>query len=295
MFHHFYGDNHIYGDGAISAGDLEMIISKIGRSNILSAQEWLFKWETNRLKNNEICLTFDDNLKSQYDIAYPVLKKHGITAFWYIYTSVYEGILEKIEIYRYFRITCFKKANDFYNEFFEMAILFDEKLGEAIKGFPEDYYIQYTFYSRMDRLFRYIRDVVLSPEKYSNIMELLQTKHNFIGSELRDKLWITKDEIKHLHAEGNIIGLHSHTHPTNISIFKFADQKKEYYTNYEYLTSIISEKPKTVAYPCGSYNDDTLKIMKDLNIKLGFRKDHFKNELASLEYPRFDHAYILNN
>ena len=43
MFHHFYDDTHIKGDGAISADDLVKIIEILGLDNILPAKQWLNK------------------------------------------------------------------------------------------------------------------------------------------------------------------------------------------------------------------------------------------------------------
>ena len=37
-------------------------------------------------------VTFDDNLKCQYDIALPILDKYSLKAFWFIYTSPLDGV-----------------------------------------------------------------------------------------------------------------------------------------------------------------------------------------------------------
>ncbi|MBK7669699.1 MAG: hypothetical protein IPJ32_21645 [Sphingobacteriaceae bacterium] len=56
----------------------------------------------NKLKEERnLYITFDDNLKSQYEIAFTGIKKFNLKAFWFIYTSPFEGILERIEVYRF--------------------------------------------------------------------------------------------------------------------------------------------------------------------------------------------------
>ena len=44
--------------------------------------------ERSELRHNDIVLTFDDGLRCQYDIALPILNKHGIGAFWFVYSSL---------------------------------------------------------------------------------------------------------------------------------------------------------------------------------------------------------------
>ena len=57
--------------------------------NLISADNLLIKL-LKKLSSNDICLTFDDTLKCQYDIAYPILKKEKLNAFYFIYSSVFD-------------------------------------------------------------------------------------------------------------------------------------------------------------------------------------------------------------
>ena len=105
MFHHFHDNIHIKGQGSISAEELEKMIRFLQRDKvILSADEWLYNALQNKLSDNEVCITFDDSLKCQFDIAYPVLERFNIKAFWFVYTSPLEGVLEKLEVLRIFLI-----------------------------------------------------------------------------------------------------------------------------------------------------------------------------------------------
>lgn len=68
MFHHFYNEKHGNGQGAISAIQMEKIIEHYG-DKLLTAKDWLTKALTNSLDGHEICLTFDDALLCQYEVA----------------------------------------------------------------------------------------------------------------------------------------------------------------------------------------------------------------------------------
>ena len=75
MFHHFHDDGiHTKGQGSIDKDDFNKMINFIGRNNILDANVFFEKFKNNKLKNHEVCLTFDDAIKCQIDIALPVLE-----------------------------------------------------------------------------------------------------------------------------------------------------------------------------------------------------------------------------
>jgi len=121
MFHHFHDSLHPAGQGSISADELTRMIESIGPQRILPAREFLWRANRNQLPPDAICLTFDDNLHCQYDIARPVLDRFALTGFWFVYTSVLQGNVEPLEIYRHFRMTQFESVDAFYGAFFDRA------------------------------------------------------------------------------------------------------------------------------------------------------------------------------
>ena len=302
MFHHFYdGMEHINQQGAINKEDFFNILEYYSKTyKILDSKEWLEKALSNKLDKKEVCITFDDGLKCQYDIANSVIKDFGggkLTAFYFVYTSVLMKEYSKFEIHRYFRNKVYKDINDFYDEFFELLIN-DKKYGNIIKDSihkfnPNEYLKGYDFYTDNDKLFRYLRDNVIIDE-YDYFMDKIMLNHNFNIEECINKLWISEKEIKDLHKQGNIIGLHSHTHPTNIIKLSKQDQLYEYSTNKEILENIIGEKIICMSHPCGLYNNDTLDILKYLGIKIGFRSNMMQKGNTNYEFLREDHINILN-
>ena len=75
MFHHFH-DNKIHkgGQGSINQDDFYKLINFVGRKNILDADEFFKRFKDNKLTEKNLCLTFDDGIKSQFDVALPVLE-----------------------------------------------------------------------------------------------------------------------------------------------------------------------------------------------------------------------------
>ena len=104
---------------------------------------------------------------------------------------------------------------------------------------------------------------------------------------------------------GHIVGLHSHNHPTLLEKLKYDEQKNEYTTNLSIISDIL-DKPKnsiiSMSHPCGSYNQDTLAILAELGIEVGFKnlmviekEKKMKNiNNSSLEIARINHANLMN-
>ena len=92
MFHHFHGGSHHKSQGSISSEQLVKIIEHY-KKVLIPAHDWAKKARSGTLKN-EVCLTFDDNLRCQYDIAYPILNRYGLTGFWFISTAIFDGRLD---------------------------------------------------------------------------------------------------------------------------------------------------------------------------------------------------------
>ncbi len=293
MFHHFCSEKHCKGQGAITAEQFEDIIRYYGK-NMLSAQEWYDKALNNSLAANDICVTFDDSLLNQYDVAVPVLKKYKITAFWFVYSSVLRGAIEMLEVYRKFRTLYFEKADDFYEEFF-LKIKespYNNDVEASLKNYSHDNWKHFQFYTKNDTKFRFIRGV-LGPERYNGLMADMMSDHKIDIRTFAADLWMNEDQVRQLHKDGHIIGMHSHSHPVYISRLPISTQKTEYETNYQALKELLGAGPKTMSHPHNSYNEDTLGILKGLGIKLGFRANMQDGNYSILECPREDHAIVM--
>lgn len=302
MFHHFHNGRHPKGQGSISKQNLERLLNFVGIDRILNPQEWLEKLEENRLEPENVCLTFDDALRSQFEVALPVLEKYHLKAFWFIYSSVFEGHSGKMEIYRHFRSKYYSNIDDFYELFFKK--IFKSEFSKRAKEVLEDRKIknqieQYPFYSVNDIKFRLIRDLALGKETYESIMDEIIQEHGFSLEDLSKNLWMSNHHLKYLSDTGHVIGLHSYSHPTTLAELSYKDQLGEYEKNYHHIKKVCGQNPQAVAHPCNSYNENTIKILKQLDIRCGFRSNMFSKEKGGqlnatrFEIAREDHANVI--
>jgi len=305
MFHHFHDEKkHLKGQGSISKDNFYKIIKFIGKENILNANEFFNRFKEKKLSKKNVCLTFDDSLKCQYDIALPVLHEMKIEAFFFIYTSIFREDFDMLEIYRHFRLNFYKNVDDFYNEFFDASIeIYNinlEKFFTINKQLIEKVKKNYPYYSYNDVKFRLFRDDMLSKEQYSKIMLMLFEKKKFNYNLIIKDLFLNKNDIKKLSDSGHLVGLHSHSHPPKIENLNYDNQFDEYRKNLDIISEILNKKKiVSMSHPCGSYDKNTLNILKKLNIEIGFRDNMSvkieKNKInnSQFELAREDHSNIM--
>lgn len=303
---HLFHDNSVHkiSQGSLDKDGFYKILKYIGIKNILNAKDFLIRLKENKLKKKNICITFDDGNKSQYDIALPVLEDLKIKSFFFVYSSIFEGNPDLIEVYRYFRINFFKDIDEFYKIFFKRLDKnlnkFFFKEAKNIKFIKQNF----SYYSINDIKFRIVRDKLLSKKEYKTIMSNLMRIKKFNYKNYYDLLFLSKNNLRELKNLGHVVGLHSHTHPTNLSNLSYKKQNFEYNKNIEVLSKILNVNKNTinsVSYPSGSYNQDTFKILKNLKIQIAFKntmflepgKENKKINNSVFEIARQDHAKIM--
>ncbi len=296
MFHHFHGKNFPHMQGSISSSDFVSIIKHLRVNyNLIDPESYKNKLKKNKLKKKDICLTFDDCLKSQIKIALPILKKFKIKAFFFIYSSIFGKKLDKFESYRDFRSTFYRSIDDFYFEFFDLLKKkFPRENKRFLLEFKKTYLQKFKFYTLNDRKYRFYRDVILTKKKYEELMKILMLKKNYNTKSRKKKIIMNKKDIKNIEKDGHEIGLHSHSHPVRMDLLNLKKQIKEYKINNKVLKNLIKKNINSMSHPCGRYNKNTFKVLKDLNIEIGFRSNNHNKVIKScFEIPRIDHTEVL--
>ena len=216
MFHHFHDNkNHLKVQGSFSRNQFYKIIKFIGRKNIVDADTFYLKKKEKKLKSNDM-FTFDDCLKSQMDLALPILEDFKIKAFFFVYTNTFNEKTNLFEVDRFFRNNFFKKVNNFYYNFYEELNTFGYKkkieyfLKRKSKNI-EKYKKRFPHYSIEDIKFRFVRDDLINNSIYKRLILNMMKKFNFNYLKKAKELSITKKDIKILKLKNHIIGLHSHT------------------------------------------------------------------------------------
>jgi peptidoglycan/xylan/chitin deacetylase (PgdA/CDA1 family) len=295
MFHYFHGPHTRSTQGSICEQQFEDSIAHIARSkNICAPEDYVERVCRDAARADDVVLTFDDGLAAQKEVAIPVLHRLGLRGMFFVYSGPLDGHPDVHELYRRFRNEGYPSVDEFYEAFHCMAeACFAGKL-RAAHAMPADYLGQFTFYSRGDRQFRYLRDVVLGAASYREVMERLIESGGKSRAELARGLWMTAADLKDLSNAGHLIGLHSYSHPTMLHALSEDDQRSEYAANQRHLEHVTGSKVRAVAHPNGNYTSATLAILRTMGVVIGFRSSCTLGRLdPCLEIPREDNANVL--
>jgi peptidoglycan/xylan/chitin deacetylase (PgdA/CDA1 family) len=301
MFHrfHLFGARPL-GQGSITEVEFEKILHNVGVDRILTPCEWLEKMEEGSLENQDICLTFDDGLQSQVDVALPILDRYGLKAFWFVFSSVFEGGVNKNEIYNCFATSEFESFDSFVGSFLS-------RLSLPGKIFFQNPYLDYfskikakhPFYSENDLKYRFVRNHFLPKDQFEKEVDKMIADKGKSILEIADKIWMKNEKIHRLHSEGHTIGLHSYYHPFILADLPEDEQKLEYSKNLQHVTSVIKDSVTSMSHPLNSYGPETLDILMSLNISCGFRSDMEyinpaeNNRRLNLQLPREDSINLI--
>ena len=296
MFHHFHGGRHVASQGSISADEFARVLDFVAADEqLVGADEFHERAVSGTLGNDRVCITFDDSLLCQYEVAWPVMEERGLTGFFFVHSGAFVGPPDLLEVYRHFRTTQFAGIDDFYDRFFERARASHPGVGAAIAGFdPSTYLVEYAFYSDRDRLFRHLRDDVLGADRYDAVMAALMEERAYSPESVRDLLYMRERHLTELRAAGNHIGLHSHTHPLSMGTLAPERQRDEYLDNMRFIESVLGERPRSMSHPMGRYSDHSLAALVDMGVQVGFRDNpSIAGGGTLLELPREDHTSVM--
>jgi peptidoglycan/xylan/chitin deacetylase (PgdA/CDA1 family) len=293
MFHYFHVGHNERSQGSLSAAELAALLDVNGVERLVPPDEWCARVDAESLED-AVCLTFDDGVRSQYEVAVPVLEERGLSAFFFVHTSALTDPPTGPELYRYLRST-YHDVDQFYEEFFEAIARTDfaERILERLKTFDaESYLASYPFYTDADRSFRFVRDDVLAPHEYEEIIDGLFARRNIDRQSAGRNLWLQPEQLQDLERRGHMVGLHSHSHPMNMARLSYDEQLREYQTNIDILSQVLGRRPICMSHPNNSRNSATFEVLAKLGVRVGFRAE-MASGWTRLDLPRDDCANIL--
>ena len=285
LFHHFHTNSKFYfSPGSLTKKKFNNFILKY-KNKIQNPNNFFLK-----LKKKKICLTFDDGLKCQKDIALPILKKYNIKAYFFVPTSNFTKNFLSVEIVRYLKYKIFKSSNTFYKSFFDLF-----KKTKYISKFNKLNYSkleknikkQSPYYNKLDIQHKILRDFVLSEEIYKKIILRILKKKNCNLEKLNKKLLMSKKDIIEIVREGHEIGLHSHSHSFKFHKLTYKNELNEFKKNKSILENLIKKKITTASFPFGYKTKNSYKILKKLKIVYAFNKNFYKTK-SYLKYQQYN-------
>lgn len=243
------------------------------------------------LPDNACLLTFDDGYKDHYKYVLPELKKRKISGcFFPPARPIIDKYFLDVNAIQFIIACCDdvkKLINDLKKECSNFNITSKELNHLSTSIINDDRYD-----SDEIAFFKRILQRELPLDIRNNITRNLFERYVNKTEEIFCKeLYMSINEVKELISEGMYVGSHTYNHYWLNSIDK-QDQEIEIDKSLGFLSSIGSKTTDWImCYPYGSYNADTLTILKEKNCIAGLTTKaghaNFQTEDA-LELSRFD-------
>jgi len=260
--------------------------------NLLSNNQFIEILNSRKIpKKKSILLTFDDGYRDHFEYVFPFLKKQDVSAVFYppimcvrnkavLDVNKIHFILAKEEnrdkildlIFLYVKKILNKNPQQIGIEKINLLSRYDDKKTILIKRLLQ-HHLPLPYRKKIvDKIFKHI--VNYSEEEFSKI------------------LYMNKNNIQELYKNNFSIGSHGYNHYWWEKINK-NEQEMEIKKSINYFKKIkVFDKNFSVCYPYGSYNLQTLNLLKKYKIKFALTTRvgsiNKKNIKKVYEFPRFD-------
>lgn len=299
MFHRFCAaEDESRPQGALTAADFERILQFVGPERLLAPAEWLDRLAAGELEPHHLCITFDDGVRSQHQHALPVLERHGLKAFWFVYSCVFRGQAVKLEVYAQVAAR-FGGMPALIAEFLRRAPrdLLAQLNTPEFAAYADHTRASAPFYSLDDLRYRFLRNQPQNRESFESLMDSIIRERGFEPEAVAAHLWLTDADLKSLSHHGHEIGLHSFDHPYSMAGLALDQQREQYRRNFEHVRAATGKPPRSMSHPLNSYNEYTLAVLRELGIQCGFRANMRAGaggiNPTPLELAREDSALLL--
>ncbi len=216
--------------------------------NPVSLAEGLVLQKQGKLPKRAVAITIDDGYLDSYTRIFPLLKKHQITATFFISTS---GL----------------KSGFLWDELISSAIL-TLAVNVSELSFDGEIYPLTTYNQRLS-----CSKLIIKKVKYCSLQErerLIKLLLKQTGQPELDHQFLNEEQIITLHQAGMGIGAHTVNHPI-LTCEDNVTAKAEMLTSKRQLEKIIGKPVDFIAYPNGKKNIDFNESHQELAKECGFK------------------------
>jgi len=267
--------------------------------NIICLQNLIeYHKENKNIPSKSCLLTFDDGFKDHYIYVYPELARRGIAG---VFFPPARAIIEK-KITDTHKIHFVLAKNKNYTKLIkEIKFFLANKKNYKIDSFL-NYWNKFAKPNAFD-----VKEVIFIKRMLQKALpkDIRKKLINFLFNKYVTKnqkkfasdLYFSFDEIYEMQKGGMDFGIHSYEHDW-LDELSYRDQERDINKSIKFLNKIYKGKnvPRTICYPYGAYNKNTLNILKSKKFIFGFTTKKGKASLKKnnfLTLSRFDTNDIL--
>lgn len=239
--------------------------------NVIPLDEAVDRLQKNSLPPRAAAITFDDGYEDNYSIAMPLLKKHGVSATFFIATGFLNGG-------RMWNDSIIEAVRNTTNSSLDLTSL---GLDVIPVSNPQE---KYTAISKIISALKY--------EQFDARREKSDLVGHLAGVQLPTDLMMSIEQLKQMRAHEMLIGAHTVNHPILAKI-DLKSAELEIRNSKDFLEGILNEPIQLFAYPNGKPVQDYLPEHAALTEKLGFNAAFAtsagvaNNKSSRFNIPRF--------
>jgi peptidoglycan/xylan/chitin deacetylase (PgdA/CDA1 family) len=215
---------------------------------VMPLEDALSRLRAGTLPCRSLCITFDDGYRDNFDVAMPILRKHGVTATFFIATGFLNG-----------------------------GRMMHDTVVEAVRRLPaQDLDLSWIGLTRrsigdvesrvalIDDFVRQIKYLPLEERKLAG-----ERLAHAAPNDMPTNLMMTTEQLRELTALGMTIGAHTHDHPI-LSRVDADEAFRQIIKNRDVLADALGRAPTLFAYPNGKPNVDYKAAHVELVKRAGF-------------------------
>lgn len=223
--------------------------------NVLPLDQAVALRREGALPERALSISFDDGYADNHDVAVPILRRHGLSATFFIATDYLDGG-------RMWNDTLIEAVRLTRRESFD----FDGLPGPAVAPQPLGTPLQR----------RVVADALIGRIKYLEPVQrqaVVQQVAERTGADLPHDLMMTGQKVVGLRQQGMVVGAHTASHPILARLSR-DEARDEIRRGRDRLESLLQERVGLFAYPNGKpgadYVDDSVVLVREAGFDAAF-------------------------
>lgn len=203
-----------------------------------------------------LLITFDDGYRDNYELAFPVLARHGVPATFFLCT----GFLDRGGLAWWDEIAWM--IRNAASDEIPVNAWFDQRLPLRDAAERE---------AAIQAVLK-LHQQLPSERTHAFLTSLGQSTGTGRCNDNVENLWMTWDMAREMRDAGMTIGAHTDTHPV-LARLPVPEQEREIVTSRDRIAAELGEAPKAFAYPVGahgSYDGSTKRVLQSAEFNYGF-------------------------
>ncbi|MBD0332715.1 MAG: polysaccharide deacetylase family protein, partial [Chitinophagaceae bacterium] len=265
-------------DLAVSRENFELQLRVLTKKFPVIDVKEIYNYIHKRKSTRAVCITFDDGYTDNFIHARPLLEKYNVPACFFI-TS---GYISSQKLFWWDELTCifFKTQTlppaisiKIGEKYFEFDNSDGVTLSEEQKNNLKNWRAKSGAPNSRCAIYLNLWQILKSrtPEEIKQVMDQLRQWSEFEVNENYSDM-LPMDEHQLIHFADNplfTIGLHTTNHLA-LGMHPLNLQEKEIITNQRQLEGSLKKEVNILSFPYGSYNTDTMQIVKQNNLAACF-------------------------